>query len=365
MTRRLDGLGRYAIGLAGALLKRDAEIELHLIVPDRRSADHPLEPLLAELKPPTVACGAGLFSLSSHVRVPAAVRRVAPDLYHYPHFNLPLWVNVRSVATIHDLTPLIRPDYFSSGALYKRAYFRIATAWTLRRASAVITPSYATAAAVQRIFRPRVPVVPVPEGADPAFDVVVGPSSVADLRERFGLPRPFLLYVGVDRPHKNLGRLISAFARVAERIPHDLVLVGGAMTGTSEVIDAIARHALAGRVRRLGHLSEPDLRVIYAAADAFVLCSLVEGFGLPVLEAMRAGTPVITSREGSTEEVAGDAALLVDPMSVSEIAAALLAVSTDEALRNSLRLRGLERSAQFTWERAADRTIAAYRTALA
>jgi glycosyltransferase involved in cell wall biosynthesis len=359
----LDGLGRYTLGLVRGLLGR-SDVEIHLLVPGARASDHPLEELLRDLRPAATTCDAGLLSPWAYLRVPGAVRRISPDLYHFPHFNLPVGLSVPAVATIHDLTPLTDPAYFRTGRVFKRAYFKLATWWTARQAAAVITPSNATASELVRLLRPRSRIVAIEEGVDTTFTPEVTGAEKEDFRSRHGLTRPFLLYVGVDRPHKNLARVIAAYAKAAATTPHDFVLVGQTSSGRGTVEDAVARAGVRERVKQLGYLDDRDLRVAYAAADAFVLCSLVEGFGLPVVEAMRSGTPVVTSRNGSTGDIGRDAALLVDPHSVESITTALLSVCSDSALREDLRRRGLRRAEDFTWERAAARTAELYHTVL-
>lgn len=363
ISAQLDGLGRYTRELVRAMLRRPAGIDLRVLVPAHLPADHPLRALLDELRPPVVISDAPLMSARSHVTAAAAVRRERPDLYHFPHFNLPLGTPGRVISTIHDLVPLTRSGYFTAGAAYKKILFRAATAWTIRRSVAVITPSDATGDDVRRLFRPRARVVTIAEGVDASFASRPAPQELDRFRAAAGLTGPYLLYVGVDRPHKNLRRVVTAYAQVARRVPHALVLAG--QHGVDDEVATLVReHGLEARVRRTGYLGERDLRAAYAGADAFVYCSIGEGFGLPVLEAMRSGAPVVTSRLGATAEVAGDSALLVDPYSVDAIAAALERVCSREELRQELRAKGQRRAELYTWERAADRTLELYRSVL-
>lgn len=364
VSPRLDGLSRYTLGLARALLRGTGEIDLHLVVPRDLPSDHALRLLIRDTDAPVIPTDARLFSLTAHVAVPMAIRRARVDVYHYPHFNMPLAATGPTVATIHDLTPLTEKSYFRSGAAAKRAYFRLATSYTIRRARVVIAPSEATASEIRRRFDPQVPIVAVAEGVERSFQVPTG-SDVAAFRRRHGLERPYLLYVGVRRPHKNLPRLVEAFARVAADVPHDLVLVGSRQVAGDEIGALASGLGVLERVRSLGYLPDPELPLAYAGSDAFVLCSTAEGFGLGILEAFRSGTAVVTSGTGATAEVAGDAAVLVDPLSVESIAGGLRAVCSDPELRRELRARGLQRVSQFTWERAARSTAEAYRSALA
>lgn len=363
VSPKLDGLSRYTLGLARALLRGAGEIDLHLVVQRDLPPNHPLRLLIGETDAPVIPTSAGLFSLRAHVAVPMAIRRARVEVYHYPHFNMPLAAIGPSVATIHDLTPLTETSYFRRGAAAKRAYFRLATSYTMRKARVVITPSEATTGEIRRLFDPQVPILAIAEGVEQLFDVPAAPAVTA-FRERLALASPYLLYVGVRRPHKNLPRLVRAFAQVAAEVPHDLVLIGSSSPAGDEIGALAKRLGVSDRVRSLGYLPDPELPLAYAGADAFVLCSTSEGFGLGVLEAFRSGTAVVTSRTGATREVAGDAAMLVDPLSVDSIAQGLRAVCLDAELRHALRVRGLQRAAHFTWERAARSTADAYRSAL-
>lgn len=364
VSEQLDGLGRYTRELVRAMLRRPAGLDLRLLVPAHLGPDHPLRALLDEFRPAVIRSDAPLMSVRSHATAAAVVRRVRPDLYHYPHFNLPLGTPGRVISTIHDLVPLTRAGYFSAGAIYKKALFRAATAWTIRRSVAVITPSDATGDDVRRLFRPRANVVTIPEGVDASFAYPPGSEDVDRFRTAFGLAGPYVLYVGVDRPHKNLRRVIGAFALVASRVPHALVLVGQ-HGQDDELVALIRQEGLQHRVRQTGYLDDGRLRSAYAGADAFVYCSIGEGFGLPVLEAMSSGAPVVTSRVGATAEVAGDAALLVDAYSVAGIAAGLETVCTRPDVRDDLRAKGTRRASLYTWDRAADRTLELYHSVLA
>jgi alpha-1,3-rhamnosyl/mannosyltransferase len=361
VSRRLDGLGRYTVGLTRALLREPDGIELWLLVPVEMAADHPLRTLLAETEAASIASGIGFMSPWSHALVPPVVHRARPDLYHYPHFNLPLGVRTPSVITIHDLTPITQPAYFRTGGPFKRWYFRTAARQSLAHSAAAIVPSHATADDVRRELRPRRAPVVIEEGVDDPLALPPEPEAVAAFRAGHHLERPYFLYVGVDRPHKNLDRVVDAFASIADETPHDLVVVGH---GHEALAARAAAADIAARVRRLGYLPDAEVRAAYAGCDAFVLCSLAEGFGLPVIEAMRSGAPVITSDSGAMAEVAGDAALLVDPRSVAAIAGALRTIGARPELRDDLRRRGRQRAAGFTWQEAARKTLALYRTVL-
>jgi glycosyltransferase involved in cell wall biosynthesis len=186
------------------------------------------------------------------------------------------------------------------------------------------------------------------------------------MAEEYGITRPYALFVGQMKARKNITRILEAFKRVRDNGDHELSLVMAGHRGhTSDNIDQnISRLGLADHVIEPGHVKQEHLPALYGAAEMLVFPSLFEGFGFPVIEAMACGTPVVTSNISALPEVAGDAALLVDPHSVEEISAAMTRLRDDSVLRSSLRTRGLTRAKEFTWKRAAEQTCLAYRQAL-
>ena len=265
------------------------------------------------------------------------------------------------VVTVHDLHYRVHPEtHFGMRGLGMRALVPLA----VRRAHRLIVPSEATRADLLRFTgaQPdRVDVVPEGIGQSPGThgDAEAG-------RERLGANgRRVALSVSAKRPHKNLARLIGAFGRIpSERRP--LLVLPGYPTPYEEELRQLARvRGVADDVRFLGWVSAGELDDLYAAADCFVFPSLYEGFGLPVLEAMARGVPVATSGRASLAEVADEAALRFDPEDEASIAAAVERLLGDEQLREQLRSAGRERAGEFTWERAAELTVATYRRALA
>jgi glycosyltransferase involved in cell wall biosynthesis len=191
---------------------------------------------------------------------------------------------------------------------------------------------------------------------------VTGPSLLEHVRDRYRLPDgPFILSVGTVQPRKNYGRLIESLARLRETHPDlGLVIVGGRGWLEDPIYAALDAHGLRKAVVFTGFADDADLPALYSLARAVALPSLYEGFGLPVLEAMACGTPVVTSNVSSLPEVAGDAALLINPLDVDALTSALDRLLTDESLRGTLRERGFARAAAFTWERAAKQLLGVY-----
>ena len=254
------------------------------------------------------------------------------------------------VVTVHDLAFLREPAHFTA---HGNAFFRRALATVRDRAHAVVVPSRATAGECVAAGLDEELVHVVPHGVDVPE---VGPSQVTDVRRRHGIPGSYVMWAGTVEPRKNVPTLLEAYARLGDA--PDLVLVGP--RGWGEVPEVPA--ALRGRVRTTGRVTREDLHALYAGADAFVFPSLAEGFGLPVLEAMAHGVPVVTSRGTACAEVLGTAGVLVDPGDPADVARGIR-----EALGGgsaALARAGSDRAARFSWDAAAEATLAAYRAAV-
>lgn len=279
------------------------------------------------------------------------------DVLHYPANIGPLARQRGVVLTVHDLSFMHHPEWFRTG---RALYYRQAARRSIRRATRIIADSEATAEDVVRFTdtpRDRIDVVPL--GVSPIFQPASGQARAA-VRAKYGLPERFFLYVGTLEPRKNLPRLVAAWSRVADDIPQDLVLAGRRGWKTRAIEKALADSPHAARVHRPGFIAQEDLPAALSAADAFVWPSLFEGFGLPPLEAMACGAPVLTSAVSSLPEVAGGAALLVEPEDVDALAQALHALATDPAKRAILCQAGERRAQAFTWARTAAWTAQSY-----
>lgn len=258
------------------------------------------------------------------------------DIIFSPGYNPPLFCAASFVFTLHDLNHIDRPE---NSSRLKRLYYATVMKRSCRKAARILTVSEFTR---RRIVdwsgvRPE-KVVNVGCGVSPEFH----PEGAA-----FSLPFPYLLCVSNRKHHKNEFRTVKAFAQAHMDAEMRLVFTGNP---TQELLNCIERCHLAQRVCFVGSVPDAELPSLYRSAAALVFASLYEGFGLPVLEAMACGTPVVTSNTSSLPEIAGDAALLVDPNSVDEIALGMDRILNDTSLRNKLRSKGLERAAHFTWE---------------
>jgi glycosyltransferase involved in cell wall biosynthesis len=284
------------------------------------------------------------------------------DLYHGTNFKMRTGGRFGGVVTVHDLW-LDRYPQYSTKLLGQRASFYRTkrTAW---RAKRVITVSDYSARDIESLYGlPRNRITVIPNAVSDDFRPVQDPDAPAQIRRRLGLSADrFILFVGGADPRKNHRALLRAYAQHADRLRDcALLLVGDVRHRFGDMMDTARELGLASHVTCPGRLPLADLRLLYAQASVFVFPSIYEGFGMPVLEAMACGAPVITSSTTSLPEVAGDAALLVDPEDVEALGDALQRVLDDAALRETLRTKGFARVKDFTWDRSARLTMNLYR----
>jgi glycosyltransferase involved in cell wall biosynthesis len=283
------------------------------------------------------------------------------DLFHATHYVVPPLTPRRFVVTIHDCIHLRFPQYLPNpGAFY---YARAMMSMAARRSRRVLTVSEASKDDILFYFDiPESKVEVIYNALDERLAGEPTPDETAHGRDRFQLDKPFVLYTGNIKPHKNVDRLIDAFALLRLKRADDvkLLIIGDEASKYPNLRRLVHRHQLHGHVRFLGFVPDATLAVLYRLAAVFVFPSLYEGFGLPPLEAMAAGAPVVTSNISSLPEVVGDAALLIDPMDSQEIATAIGRVLDDPRLRADLISRGRARVKTFSWERSVARTRQVY-----
>ena len=297
--------------------------------------------------------------LWEQAQLPRALARLGIDVLHSTHHTLPLvGVRCRRVVTIHDVTFLRLPQRYP---LARRLYMQTLTRLSAKVADAVIVPSNVVRDDVRRLLHvPAKKVVTVYEAAGAQYVPMERDAALAVARS-YGIDPPYVLSVGSLEPGKNRARLFRAMRQLRdEGIDHPLAVVGQRAWGYEGDLALIDELGMADRVVLPGYVNAEHLPALYAGAEVFAFPSLYEGFGLPVIEAMACGVPVLTSRVSATAEVAGDAALLVDPQSVDAIRDGLRQLLVDRDLRAEYARRGIERAAQFGWERAADETRAVY-----
>jgi glycosyltransferase involved in cell wall biosynthesis len=357
------GIGTYVRNLLKQLSHQDQATEYVVFC---RTSDLPA---VEELGPNfrAVVEGSPAYSIREQLRVPLNVRRERAVLFHAPHYVLPPLTPCRTVVTIHDCIHLRFPQYLPSRLGY--AYARAALWTAAHRAARVITVSEASKRDILRYFRiPESRIDVIHNAIDDRFWEAPGPENMERVRQRYQLNAPFVLYAGNIKPHKNLERLIEAF-HLLRQDPAlrdvQLLIIGDEVSKYATLRRAVHRHKLHKHVRFFGFVSHETLAALYRLADVFVFPSLYEGFGLPPLEAMASGTPVITSNVSSLPEIVGDAALLIDPREPQAISDAIRRVLNDAELRASLRTRGLARAREFSWERSIRRVRQIYGEVLA
>jgi glycosyltransferase involved in cell wall biosynthesis len=358
------GIGTYTRNVIRELARQDRESHYLLIGTPKHFEELGRLPENFELLPYAAEPG----SLATHLHLPLVLNEHRVDLLHMPWFYAPAIVPCKLVLTVHDLTELFLaprgPELVQAG---RRFFARRA----MLRASRILAVSHAAARDVVRAFRvPESKVEVIHNALDERFVSEPYPAAEeARILERHAVHYPFVLYAGNIRPHKNLTRLIEAFAIAKGELQHHpelaplkLLVIGDELAKHADLRRAVVRARVREDVRFLGFVPHPVLRVFYARARAFLFPSLYEGFGLPPLEAMAHGTPVLVSNASSLPEVCGDAAVQVNPEKVFEIAKGILQVVTDEALRQQLIACGRQRIQQFSWTRAAQQIRAVYRS---
>lgn len=316
-------------------------------------------PLPPELFPGAEARSIPFRRLWTHARLSAEMLLHRPDALFVPAHVLPLIHPRASVVTVHDLGYLYYPEAHRDA---DRRYLDWSTRWNAAQAAAVLADSEATKADLVRAYGARPEKIHVVYlGRDERISRVSNPLRLAEIRARYDLAQRYFLYMGTLQPRKNLERVVQAFEAICGRpelADMQLVLAGRKGWLYDSLFARVERAGLGERIVFPGYIPEEDVPALLSAAAAFVFPSLYEGFGIPVLEAGGCGVPVITSNTSSLPEVAGDAALLVDPHDVDAVADAMYRVVTDPALAAELTRRGHENVKRFSWEKCARETLA-------
>jgi glycosyltransferase involved in cell wall biosynthesis len=280
---------------------------------------------------------------------------------------MPLHSPTPSVVAMHDLTFFDHPEWHERS---KVVYFRRMIAAAAQRADIIVTGSHDAADGLRERFRLSGEIVVVHHGVDHARFAPAGAGSVdeaADLLAlaKHGITRPYIAFASTIEPRKDVPTLVRAFARIAGAHPDvQLVVAGGDGWGVAEARDAIAASGVATRILRPGYLEDATLAALFRRAEAIAYPSLVEGFGMPALEALASGTPLVTTSGSSLDEIVGDAALLVPPADPEALARALATILDDPSVATRLRAAGPERAATFTWERSVDAHVEIYARAI-
>ena len=344
LASQLTGVGHYTFELAASLARVAPNDEFTLVSPE-------------SLKPS--AFNRRWWS----VGLPLYLSRSSFDLFHGTNYEIPFWSRRPSVVTIHDLSLFLHPEAHQQ-RLVRRARWRLP--WTAKLAARIITPSNSVKGEVCELLKVSPDkVVVTPEAPRSTFKRREG-AQVTELRRRLGIDEDFILFVGTVEPRKNLHRLVEAFDQVLRTtsLSPQLVIAGGQGWLMDDFYAVIQQKKLEDRICLTGYLQDEELAALYSSCKAFVYPSLYEGFGLPPLEAMACGAPVITSRIPAISETVGTAARLVDPRDVNDLTRALAELLSDETMRRHFAEAGAEHVKKFTWEQTALKTLEVYRQIL-
>ena len=368
LTALKTGIGHYTFELAVALAEAAPESSFELVYPSTfapiniAEQDEDLS-LLTNLKLRRVRVG----PLGRHwwtMGLPRYVRSSGIGLFHGTNYDVPPWRQCATVLTIHDLSLLIHPETHEKRRVSR---FRRRLPLMTRAANAVIVPTESVRREVcEHLGLSGEKVFAVPEAARACFTPMEF-EATEDVRRRLGIGDQFLLTVGTIEPRKNLTRLVSAFEEHAGSRPLStlqLVIAGNRGWLSEPLLETVEKSQLRKRIILTEYLNDEELRSLYSSCRAFVYPSIYEGFGLPPLEAMACGAPVITSRISSIREVVGSGALLIDPNDTREIFQNIISLLEDEATARHFSNAGVRRAADFSWEQTAQKTLAVYTEAL-
>jgi glycosyltransferase involved in cell wall biosynthesis len=293
------------------------------------------------------------------IAVPRAAKEHKIDLIFNPKLSVPIFASCKVVFVMHGGDWFVFPENYR---FWDRAYHKLSTPAYFRRADSIISVSNSASADIVRHtgVDPR-KLVTIYHGVGEHFSPIEDDRRRGTLRQKYNLPEKYLLYVGQIYPMKNFSGILKAFSALRKTVPYKLVVVGKPALKFEKELKLIDTLGLQEDVIRIGWVADEDLPAIYGMATALVFPSLYEGFGIPIIEAMACGCPVLTSNRGATAEVAGDAALLVEPTEVASISEGMHRLIEDADLRERLIAKGLRRCRDFTWENCAKRTIALFR----
>jgi len=356
------GIGRYVFNLINALAPQVEGELLALVDVNATNTRFDLSQWQQYPNLELITTDIPIFHWRSQTRLPGLIQRLQPDVVHFTYNVRPLRVNTPSLLTLYDLIPRHYPQYFPLLTRWKIEGIQRAA---LRASTGFVSISHHTAQDFSKLYGiPKQRITITPLAADPRFRPH-SQSELASFRRERGLPEQYYLYLGSNKPHKNLPRLIQAWKQVKAAIKDAKLIIAGHWDERYPQARELANKlGIADDVLFWGPVASDDLPLLYAAAQAFIFPSLYEGFGLPVLEAMASGIPVACSHAPGLTEVAGKAAVSFAPASVNDITRAITLLGTDSRARAHYARLGKQRAGEFSWDNTASLTIRAYRNLL-
>ena len=356
-TPHFPGIGRYTLHLVRALKSLSPQLDLRIL--KNQSSSLPPSSIHQSGR---IECPPSALSLSQQWVIPPLLRQTRADLYHSPYYLMPYRPGLPTIVTVYDLIPVLYPQFFN---LFQRRIFRWAHVLASKVARRVIAISETTKAdLIAKLGIDPGKIVVVPLAVDGHFRPCL-PEEIFRVRQNLSLPEKYLLCLGTNKPHKNLETLIRAFAQIAKKSAYGemkLVIAGPWDDRYPQPKRVVERLGLKNRVLFVDRVEEADLPALYGGAALFAFPSLYEGFGLPVLEAMACGTPVVCSHISTLSQLAEEAAIFVNPGNPEDLGSAMDRVLRGPALQQRMRQRGLQRASGYTWERTARETLAVYET---
>lgn len=363
------GIGRYTRELVNAVTRSGTEFSFTLFSArqPQRSNAHKIFSLTNNVNFKEIPISEQwLYRIWYKLRIPISIQNFtgSMDLFHSPDFVLPpISKRVPTLLTVHDLSFVHYPEAYTDNLV---SYLNRVVPWSINRASHILADSQATREDLINHWNvPQEKITVLYSGVSDHFKPVTSPKEIRRVRKKYKLGNgPYLISVGTVQPRKNYRLLIRAFRQVADNYKHNLIIVGGMGWMHEPILDEIRLQKLEGRVRFLGFIDDTDLPALYSAATLFTLPSLYEGFGIPILEAMACGVPVIASNTSSLPEVAGDAALLLPANDVDAWAQNMLKLLEDMSSRMKMVGAGFLRARRFTWTQSARDLIMVYKNLL-
>lgn len=340
--KKMHGIARYTYNLIKNLVKIDPRNRYTILV-TKDIGDLPASTGNLEMR----FLKSRWISVSEQWELVKILKVLKPDLYHTPSFVAPVFNPFPMIMTIHDVNHIALANNYT--ALH-RLYYKFIVKPSAHKSAKILTGSDFSRREISKyLSMPNEKIKVIYYGCDEEFKPIEDLQNLRRVREKYGFPKSFILYVGSHKPHKNLSNLLKAYARISLDIP--LVLSG---KGNEKLLEISRRLNIEKRVRWVGEIEKNDLPSVYNCATVFVFPSIYEGFGLPPIEAMACGCPAVVSNVTSLPEVCGDAAYYVDPFDVTSMANGIYKVITDEGLKENLVRKGLQRVKMFHWKESAE-----------